>query len=52
MIETRTGYSGAASAKHSKEANQGRLSLLNWLKKKLRWNKKRKKKDLEIYPLF
>jgi hypothetical protein len=35
-------------------AGQGRRSLLGWVRKKLRriMNRKKRDKDLEIYPLF
>jgi hypothetical protein len=36
----------------SLSAGQGRSSLLGWVRKKLRRIMNRRKKDLEIYPLF
>jgi hypothetical protein len=52
MIRTNHSSRSPLSATHSSHSNQGRVSILAWLKKRLRWIKKRKKKDLEIYPLF
>jgi hypothetical protein len=42
----------ADTLKNPPKVKQEKSSLLGWLKKKLPWFKKRKKKDLEIYPLF
>ena len=46
------GNNGEARRRHAPEP--GRRSLLGWVRKKLRriMNRKKKDKDLEIYPLF
>jgi hypothetical protein len=36
----------------AKPASPAKRSFLGWLKKKLGFGKKAKKKELEIYPLF
>jgi len=51
MNKTNNSKAGVEKAAPAKKTIQHKPSLLARLKKKLSWGKK-KKKDLEIYPLF